>query len=83
MFTSGLSLCSAFPLIIYSLRCFQAEQTNLPSYTGFIFIHILTSIYTRRQINLYPMFFANFLVNSQPILMQFCKEYFRVMRRLD
>ena len=36
--------------------------------------------YTRRQINLYRMFFADFLVNSQQILMQFCKEYFRVTR---
>ena len=32
--------------------------------------------YTRRQINLYRMFFADFSVNSQP--KQFCKEYFRV-----
>ena len=40
------------------------------------------SNYTRRQINLYRMFFADFSVNSQPILMKFCKDYFRVMRRL-
>ena len=32
--------------------------------------------YTRRQINLYRMFFADFSVNSQPILMKFCKDYF-------
>ena len=38
--------------------------------------------YTRRQINLYRMFFADFSVNSQPILMKFCKEYFLVTRRL-
>ena len=38
--------------------------------------------YTRRQINLYRMFFADFSVNSQPIFMKFCKEYFRVTRRL-
>ena len=38
--------------------------------------------YTRRQINLYRMFFADFSVNSQPILMKFRKDYFRVMRRL-
>ena len=40
------------------------------------------SNYTRRQINLYRMFFADFSVNSQPILMKFCKDYFRVTRRL-
>ena len=39
-------------------------------------------VYTRRQINLYRMFFADFSVNSQPILMKFCKDYFRVTRRL-
>ena len=38
--------------------------------------------YTRRQINLYRMFFADFTVNSQPILMKLCKDYFRVTRRL-
>ena len=38
--------------------------------------------YTRRQINLYRMFFADFSVNSQPILMKFCKDYFRVWRHL-
>ena len=38
--------------------------------------------YTRRQINLYRMFFADFSVNSQPILMKFCKDYFLVTRRL-
>ena len=37
--------------------------------------------YTRRQINLYRMFFADFSVNSQPILMKFCKDYFRVTRQ--
>ena len=36
----------------------------------------ITLIYTRRQINLYRMFFADFSVNSQPILMKFCKDYF-------
>ena len=36
--------------------------------------------YTRRQINLYRMFFADFSVNSQPIFMKFCKDYFRVTR---
>ena len=41
-----------------------------------------TLAYTRRQINLYRMFFADFSVNSQLILMKFCKDYFRVMRRL-
>ena len=40
------------------------------------------AIYTRRQINLYRMLFADFSVNSQPILMKFCKDYFRVTRRL-
>ena len=39
-------------------------------------------LYTRRQINLYRMFFADFSVNSQPILMKFCKDYFLVTRRL-
>ena len=38
-------------------------------------------IYTRRQINLYRMFFVDISVNSQPILMKFCKEYFLVRRR--
>ena len=37
--------------------------------------------YTRRQIDLYRMFLADFSVNSQPILMKFCKDYFRVTRR--
>ena len=32
--------------------------------------------YTRRQINLYHMFFADSSVNSQPIFMKFCKDYF-------
>ena len=32
--------------------------------------------YTRRQINLYRMFFADFSVNSQQILMKFCKDFF-------
>ena len=41
-----------------------------------------TSHYTRRQINLYRMFFANFSVNSQPIFMKFCMDYLRVTRRL-
>ena len=39
-------------------------------------------IYTHRLINLYRMFFADFSVNSQRILMKFCKDYFRVTRRL-
>ena len=38
--------------------------------------------YTRRQINLYRMVFADFSVNSQPILMKFCMDYLRVTRRL-
>ena len=38
--------------------------------------------YTRRQIHLYRMFFADFSVNSQPILMKLCKKYFRVTWRL-
>ena len=33
--------------------------------------------YTRRQINLYRMFFADFSGNSQPILMTFRKDNFR------
>ena len=37
--------------------------------------------YTRSQINLYRMFFVDFSVNSQPISMEFCKDYFRVQRR--
>ena len=40
------------------------------------------SQYTRRQINLYRMFFADFSINSQLILMKFCRDYFRVTRRL-
>ena len=35
----------------------------------------IIDIYTRRQINLYRMFLADFSVNSQPILMKFCKDY--------
>ena len=42
----------------------------------------VASYYTRRQINLYRMFFANFSVNSQPIFMKFCMDYLRVTRRL-
>ena len=38
--------------------------------------------YTRHQINLCRMFFAHFSVNSQPIFMNFCKDYFRVTQRL-
>ena len=38
--------------------------------------------YTRRQINLYRMFFADFSVNSQPIFMKFCMDYLRVTRRV-
>ena len=38
--------------------------------------------YTRRQINLYRMFFADFSVNSQRIFMNFCMDYLRVTRRL-
>ena len=30
--------------------------------------------YTRRQINLYRMFLADFSVNSQLIVMKFCKK---------
>ena len=33
-------------------------------------------LYTRRQINLYRMFFADFSVNSQLIFMKFCKDIF-------
>ena len=43
---------------------------------------MVVNTYTRRQINLYRMFFADFSVNSQPILMEFCKDYFRVRRQL-
>ena len=39
-------------------------------------------MYTRRQINLYRIFFADFLVNFQAILMKFSKDYFQVRRRL-
>ena len=39
-------------------------------------IEYMMSLYTRRQINLYRMFFADFSVNSQLILMKFCKEIF-------
>ena len=42
----------------------------------------VVSTYTRRQINLYRMFFADFLVNSQTIFMKFCMVYLRVTRRL-
>ena len=42
---------------------------------------ILTVDYTRRQINLYRMFFDDFSVNSQPIFMKFCMDYLRVTRR--
>ena len=44
--------------------------------------HIMILKYTRCQITLYRMFFADFSDNSQPILMKFCKDYFRVTRRL-
>ena len=48
------------------------------------FIHhgYCESDYTRRQTNLYCMLFADISVNSQPIFMKFCKDYFRVTRRL-
>ena len=38
--------------------------------------------YTRRQINLYRMFFSNFSVYSQQIFMTFCMDYLRVTWRL-
>ena len=38
--------------------------------------------YSLRHINLYRMFFAYFSVNSKPILMKFCKDYFWVTRWL-
>ena len=38
--------------------------------------------YHECRINLYRMFFADCSVNFQQILMKFCKDYFRVMRRL-
>ena len=37
---------------------------------------------TRRQNNLYRMYFAHFSVNFERILMKFCKDHFQVMRRL-
>ena len=37
-------------------------------------IHI---VYTRRQINLYRLFFADFSVNCQPLLSKFCNDFFR------
>ena len=47
--------------LLHSVRC-----------QAFLSIHN----YTRRQINLYRLFCANFSVNSQPIFMKFCKDYF-------
>ena len=48
-----------------------------------ILVNLTSSIvYTSRQINLYRIFFTDFSVNSQLILMKFCKDYFRVRRRL-
>ena len=52
-------------------------QVSLPlnytiNYTG----EVLN--YTRSQIILYRMFFADFSVNSQPIFMKFCMDYLRV-----
>ena len=43
--------------------------------------HYIKVAYTRRQINLYRMFFADFSVNSQPILMKFILYY--VVQKLD
>ena len=37
---------------------------------------VMCYFHTRRQINLYRMFFVDFSVNSQPILMKFCKDFF-------
>ena len=37
--------------------------------------------YTHHQINLYCMFFSDFSVNSQPILIKFGKDYFRITRQ--
>ena len=47
-----------------------------------VFRDLKWCLFTRRQINLYRMFFANFSVNSLPIFMKFCKVFFRVTRRL-
>ena len=44
--------------------------------------HHTAEAYTRRQINLYRMFFADFSVNSQLIVMKFCMDYLRVTRRI-
>ena len=41
-------------------------------------LHAFCRDYTRRQINLYRMFVADFSVNFQPIFMKFCKDHFRV-----
>ena len=62
-------------LACQSLSQRRQSVTCSPPYRG-------TYSYTCRQINLYRMFFADFPVNSQPILMKFCKDYFRVTRRL-
>ena len=48
----------------------------------FMFTQVPTIGPTRRQINLYRMFFADFSVNSPPIFMKFCMDYLQVTRRL-
>ena len=58
----------------------------IPGYYGLfrviMSLLVLVFTYTRRQINLYRMLFADFSVDSQPIFMKFCMDYLRITRRL-
>ena len=57
-------------------NCYYRPVQEFPAWTS------LGLDYTRRRINLYRMFYADFSVNSQPIFMKFCMDHLRVTWRL-
>ena len=58
----------------------HAIQVNLT--VGIYWLFYNVSLYTRHQINFYRMFFTDFSINSQAILLKFCSDYFHITRRL-
>ena len=72
----------AIIIIKYLLQCCWANHQMAHMYQTRDLTTLYKTIYTRRQINFYRMFLADFSVYSQPILMKFCKDCFRVTRRL-
>ena len=78
---AGPKLKLAFQYLISSdfqlASIMQFHEKNIVS-----IVQKLNYVYTRRQINLYRMFFADFSVNSQPIFIKFCMDYVQITRRL-